>query len=97
MTLILTVPFLSQSLNSNQGNFTAVLNNYDYFGWSVSGVGDLDNDGIPDIAVGAYLDDDGGSNRGAIYTLFLNSDGTVKNHQKISDTEVGPNQNNLKA
>ena len=40
-------------------------------------------------------DDDGGNMRGAIYTLLMNNDGTVKNHQKISDTEVGPNQNNL--
>ena len=26
---------------------------------------------------------------GAVWVLFLNSDGTVKSHQKISDTEGG--------
>ena len=28
-------------------------------------------------------------NRGAVWVLFLNNDGTVKSHQKISDTEGG--------
>ena len=27
--------------------------------------------------------------RGAVWVLFLNADGTVKSHQKISDTEGG--------
>ena len=29
------------------------------------------------------------SNRGAVYVLFLNNDGTVKAEQKISDTAGG--------
>ena len=41
------------------------------------------------LAVGAPLDDDGGTDHGAIWILFLNGDGTVKGHQKISDTEGG--------
>ena len=41
------------------------------------------------MAVGAHGDDDGGSDRGAVWILFLNSDGTVKAHQKISDTSGG--------
>ncbi len=40
-----------------------------------------------DLAVGARQDDDGGENRGAVWVLFLNTDGTVKSHPKISDTE----------
>jgi len=55
----------------------------------VDGMGDLDNDAIPDLVVGADSDDDGGTDRGALYILFLNSDGTVKLFQKISDTEGG--------
>ena len=46
--------------------------------------------------MGADLDDDGGSNRGAVHTLFLYSDGTVKAEQKISSTQgglVGPLDN----
>ena len=46
------------------------MNNADYFGISVSGVGDLNQDGILDLAVGASSDDDGGYNRGAVYVLF---------------------------
>ena len=52
----------------------------------------MNNDGINDIAVGAYADDDGSTgnnNRGAVYILFLNTDGTVSDYQKISDTEGG--------
>ena len=35
---------------------------------------------------GSTHDDDGGENRGAVWVLFLNTDGTVKSHQKISST-----------
>jgi len=82
-----------QKISDTDGGFTGVLDNSDNFGTSVSNLGDLDGDGVNDLAVGAELDDDGGassgSNRGALYILFLNTDGTVKSHQKISDTEGG--------
>ncbi|MCP4963476.1 MAG: hypothetical protein GY925_29935, partial [Actinomycetia bacterium] len=58
-------------------------------GTSAAGVGDLDGDGIVDIAVGALFDDDGGTARGAVYVLFLNADGTVKAEQKISSVTGG--------
>jgi hypothetical protein len=38
-------------------------------------------------SVGASRDDDGGRNRGAVWVLFLNADGTVKDEQKISSTQ----------
>jgi len=76
-----------QKISDTQGNFNGTLDDSDYFGSSVAMLGDLNSDGVTDIAVGAYLDDDGGSGRGAVWILFLNADGTVKNHQKISDTE----------
>ena len=57
------------------------LSEKDHFGISISQIGDLDNDGIMDIAVGA--DDDGGQDRGAVYIIFLNDDGTAKSFQKI--------------
>ena len=50
---------------------------------------DLDGDGVGDLAVGAFSDDDGGVDRGAVWILFLNANGTVKAHQKISDTQGG--------
>jgi len=75
-----------QKISNTPGNFTGPLDNNDYFGSSVTGIGDLDADGFNDIAVGAYLDDDGGNDRGAVWILFLNQDGTVKAQQKISNT-----------
>ncbi|MEZ6144011.1 MAG: FG-GAP-like repeat-containing protein [Planctomycetaceae bacterium] len=77
-----------QTISDTEGNFTATLDDNDHFGRSVTNMGDLDGDGVPDLVVGAYRDDDGGDyDRGAVYVLFLNTDGTVKSHQKISDTE----------
>ncbi len=76
-----------QKLSDTQGDFTGILNNTDCFGSSICSIGDLDKDSINDIVVGAYQDDDGGNNKGALWVLFLNADGTVKNHQKISSTD----------
>jgi hypothetical protein len=47
-------------------------------------VGDLDGDGMGDIAIGAYTDDDGAADAGAVWVLFLNADASVKGHAKIS-------------
>jgi hypothetical protein len=78
-----------QKISSEKGDFTGVLENSDKFGYSLISPGDIDGDGINDLAVGAPDDDDGGadSDRGAVWVLFLNTDGTVKDYQKISDTE----------
>ncbi len=78
-----------QKISDTAGGFTGVLDNNDAFGISVANLGDLDGDGVTDLAVGAYRDDDGGSDKGAVWILFLNSDGTVKGHQKISATSGG--------
>ncbi|MCP4962436.1 MAG: hypothetical protein GY925_24595 [Actinomycetia bacterium] len=78
-----------QKISSTTGGLTGPLDDTDQFGLSVAGVGDLNGDGIVDIAVGANRDDDGGSNQGAVYVLFLNADGTVKAEQKISSTTGG--------
>ena len=78
-----------QKISDLAGGLAAILDNSDVLGLAVAGIGDLDNDGIEDIAVGAYQDDDGGTNRGAVYVLFLNTNGTVKAEQKISDTVGG--------
>lgn len=62
----------------------------DYFGDGVDGLGDFYGDGVEDLAVGAWGDDDGDGG-GAVYMLFLNTNGTVKSYQKISEiTEGGP-------
>ena len=74
-------------INSIYGGFTGGIEYNDQFGYALEAIGDLDNDGMVDLAIGASGDDDGYTNRGAVWILFLNTDCTVKSYQKISDTE----------
>jgi hypothetical protein len=78
-----------QKISSTAGGFSGQLDNGDQFGISVAALGDLDGDGVRDLAVGAVTDDDGGTDRGAVWILFLNSNGTVKAYQKVSSTSGG--------
>ena len=82
---------IEQKISDTDGNFPGVLDDSDRFGSAVAELGDLNGDSIPDIAVGAPLDDDGGTDRGAVWILFMNIDGTVLATQKVSDTEGGFN------
>ena len=67
------------------------LTDFDYFGTSVANIGDLDGDGVNDLAVGAEEDDDGGANRGAVHIIFMNTDGSVDSTVEINDsTANGP-------
>ncbi|MCF8298285.1 MAG: FG-GAP-like repeat-containing protein [Saprospiraceae bacterium] len=70
-------------------NFDAPIDNHDYFGSSVCGASDMNNDNIPDLVVGAYYDDDGGTDCGAAYVIYLNSNGSVKGYYKISNGNSG--------
>ena len=76
----------SQKISMEEGNFQAKLDNGDHFGVAITGLGDMDGDSIPDMAVGSYQDDDGSANRGAVWVLNLTTDGSVKSHHKISET-----------
>ncbi len=78
-----------QKISQTAGGFGGVLDDEDLFGCSLARLGDLDDDGVEDLAVGAYFDDDGGPDRGAVWILFMNADGTVKDEQKISETTGG--------
>ena len=75
-----------QKISDTAGDFGGTLEDEDWFGSNLAGIGDLDGNGVPDLAVGARRDDDGEVNRGAVWILFLKSDGTVESQQKISDT-----------
>ena len=78
-----------QKISATVGGFTGVLDNNDAFGIELEGPGDLDGDGVLDLLVGATNDDDGGADRGALWILYLNTNGTVKAHAKISQTSGG--------
>jgi hypothetical protein len=58
--------------------------NVEQFGQSVISIGDVNNDGIDDFAVGDPYDDAGGTDRGAIRVLLMNADGTILQEHKIT-------------
>ena len=59
------------SLDGGNGFRIAAMESGDLLGRSVSGIGDLNNDGIDDIAVGAYLaDPDGFDRAGKTYIIY---------------------------
>ena len=77
-------------INSGTAN-GPVLSDSDHFGVSVAAIGDFDGDGVPDLAAGAWSDDNGGPDRGAVHVMFMNRDGTVKDTVEInSGTANGP-------
>lgn len=75
-------------LSATNCGLAELLNPNDYFGSSLA-AGDFDADGAPDLLVGAVGDDDGGELRGAAWLVLLNSNGTAKCPQKISDLAGG--------
>ena len=67
------------------------IGNGDRFGTSIANIGDLDGDGVNDLAVGAYLNDETSSNSGAVHIMFMNTDGSVDSTVEINDsTTNGP-------
>ena len=59
------------------------------FGARLARAGDIDGDGVEDLAFSNPGDSDGGSSRGAVWILFLERSGQVRATQKISDWEGG--------
>jgi hypothetical protein len=78
-----------QKISSTSGAFLGALGDGDNFGEDVASLGDHDGPGgsARAIAISAVGDDDGGTDRGSVYVVFLNSNGTIASRQKISDTQ----------
>jgi hypothetical protein len=68
----------------NLGGFTGNITDKCFFGHSIANIGDINSDGVIDLAVGAYGDDDGYTDAGAFWILKMNANGTVKSNQKVS-------------
>lgn len=76
-------------IEEDSAGFFANIDNGDRFSRDHAVAGDINGDGILDLVVGARSDDDGGLDVGAVYILFMNSDGTVQSNQKISMLDGG--------
>ena len=74
-------------IEEGSGGFTGSIDNGDRFSRDHDVAGDINGDGVLDLIVGARSDDDGVTDAGAVYVLFMNPNGTVASHQKISMLE----------
>jgi hypothetical protein len=74
-------------IEEGSGGFFADLDAGDRFSRDHDLAGDINGDGIPDLVIGARSDDDGQTDAGAVYIVFMNTDGTVQSNQKISMLE----------
>jgi hypothetical protein len=80
----------SHEIAASDPVFVPAIAQDDAFGYGLAGIGDVNADGVPDLAVGAPYDDDGpGVNNGALWIVRLKPDGSVKLAQKISELRGG--------
>ncbi len=80
----------SSTISANQGNGPP--SNVRLFGSSVTNLGDIDRDGITDLAIGAPNNLEGSTGSGALYLVFRNPDNSLRATITIDgDTGNGPN------
>ena len=72
----------------------------DFFGWSVANIGDVDGDGIDDIAIGAKgevtrypFENNTNIQAGGVYILFMNANATFKSYTHLNG--LSPNMPKL--
>ncbi len=67
----------TNKISDTAGGLTGPLDDGDQFGYEVASLGDLDRDGNLDLLTGAWGDDDGASEAGAVYVLDLSAPNTL--------------------
>jgi len=74
-------------INSTSFSLPPDLSAGDFFGYQIEAIGDLNSDGVTDLATILFSDDFVGgtpeANVGSIFILFMNSDGTVDSANSI--------------
>lgn len=93
-----TVAYAVQSVNDrieiDNENDNITVNTDDAFGYQIEAIGDLDLDGVIDLAVISFEDDTEATDLGAIVILFMNADGSVKKTNEIIMDESANGLNN---
>jgi hypothetical protein len=82
-------------ISATEGNFNGTLDADDMFGGALAAITDLDGILDGELAVGANLDDDGGTSSGALWNLFFGLRGasTIRNGTDVNTlgfSELGP-------
>ena len=76
-------PIASGVISGQHPVFGGQISAGERFGRACTGIGDVDGDGVPDIAVGSRSDQDGGTDAGAVYIVFMNPDLTPRSATKL--------------
>ncbi|NOT30519.1 MAG: hypothetical protein HOP15_08740, partial [Planctomycetes bacterium] len=74
----------AREISATEGGFAGLLEDEGHLGHGMCALGDVDGDGVPDLAVGAPFADGERPDLGVVWILFLRRDGTVRWEQRIA-------------
>jgi len=74
---------VTDRIEIDNDNIADDINAGDLFGYQIEAIGDLDSDGVIDLATIKFSDDSNEANVGSVLILFMNNDGSVKSTKEI--------------